>query len=280
MKVLFKLIDWILYTSVFAATCALAMCMATERLLLNDIPSVFTPLHTLIFGATLTIYNTHFLLKKSTPELSDRFGWAQHYRFWHFGGLVTGFLIACISLLLLPLNIFCACVVLGILSFAYSIPLLPFKDKKRLKDFGWVKLLVLASVWTIVTAILPMLYWQKSITDYPYEIMIRFVFMLSLCIAFDIRDMQTDLESNIYTLPNLIGIKNSYRLTDLFTLLFVALSIIQYLRYPSHIRLMAELITALAVKIVILYTKKHTSDRIYLGLVDGVMLLYGVLVML
>jgi hypothetical protein len=172
-----------------------------------------------------------------------------------------------------------ACVVLGILSFGYTLPLLPF-NKSSLRDFGWMKIITLTLVWTIVTSVLPLLYWSKPLANYPYEILIRFSFLFTLCVAFDIRDMQTDLKRKILTVPNLIGLKNSYRLMDASISIFLILSVIQYLRYPSKGRLLAEIISAILTRLVIDYTRKHPSDRVYLGLVDGMMLLYGCLIAL
>jgi len=255
------------------------MCMATERLLLNTIPSLLSPLHSLVFGSTLVIYNAHFLLKRSTPELSDRFGWSQHYRTWHYIVFSIGFVLALGSLFWMPWKLLLGCAVLGLLSFTYSLPLLPFKNKKRLKDFGWIKIVVLTSVWTIVTSALPMLYWDKPIAAYPLEIVLRFAFMFALCVAFDIRDMQTDLEDKIFTLPNLIGVKNSYRLIAFTLLVFMALSVMQYFRYPSLVRLNGEFITAIITMLAIIYAKYYPSDRIYLGLIDGMMLFYALLVL-
>ncbi len=274
-----KLVNWILFTSFYAACCATGMCMATERLVLAHIPPLFTPLHMLVFGSTLFVYNTHYLIKRSAPDVSDRFQWSQHYKLWHYIALSAG-MVACVaSLFWMPVNVFYACIVLGVLSFGYSLPLLPFKNKKRLKDFGWFKILLLTSVWTIVTSVLPMLYWGKSLADYPFEICLRFGLLLTLCIAFDMRDMQTDLDAKIFTLPNLIGVKNSYSLMSFTMLLFIALSVVQYLRYPSVTRLTGELVTALATKLAIDYARKYPSDKAYLALVDGVMLLYAVLVL-
>lgn len=254
--------------------------MATERLLINEVPELFSPLHVLVYGSTLLVYNTHYLIKPTYPELSERMQWSQHYRIWHYGGLLTGLVCCVYGVFTLPISIFYACAVLGVLSFAYSLPLLPFKDKRRLKDFGWVKIWVLTLVWTIVTSVLPMLYWDKALTDYPFEILLRLVFMFTLCVAFDIRDMQTDKDANIYTLPNIIGVKNSYRLMDTALVLFVVLSIVQYLRYPITSRLIGEILTAACTALVIRYSKHHATDKVYLGLVDGMMLLYAILVLM
>jgi 4-hydroxybenzoate polyprenyltransferase len=181
------------------------------------------------------------------------------------------------SIFFLNWKILIACVVLGSLSFTYTFPLLPF-SKTRLRDFGWVKILTLTLVWTIVTSILPMLFWHHSLLDYPFEIFLRFVFMFTLCIAFDIRDMQTDLKADIQTVPNLIGVKNSYRLIDASIVLFIGLSVIQYFRYPSAGRLVGTIIVALLTKAAIAFARKHPTDKNYLGLVDGMMLLYGCVV--
>jgi len=253
--------------------------MTTERLLLNDIPPLYSSLHLLVFSSTLLVYNAHYLIKKSTPELSDRFGWSQNHRVWHYILLSLGGIGCAVAAFHLPLNILFACTVLAVLSFSYSIPLLPFKNKKRLKDFGWIKILVLTTVWTIVTSILPILYHKMNISDYPYEILMRFVFMFTLCVAFDIRDMQTDMDAGIATLPNIIGIKGSYRVMSVSMISFIIMSCVQYMRYPSATRLVAELFVAIAVKLVIDYARKNPSDRAYLGLVDGMMLLYAILVL-
>ena len=219
-------------------------------------------------------------MKRTTEKLSDRYVWSRHFMLWHYGFSVVGFLLAAISLHWLSYKIWAWCVVLGCLSLAYSLPLLPFTRRKTIREFGWIKILVLTSVWTIVTSMLPMIYWNVPMLNYPYEILIRFVFMLTLCIAFDIRDMQTDLDAGIFTLPNLIGLKNSYRLMNITIILFVMLSGIQYLRFQSLPRFFGELITAFATKWVIDYVKEHPSDRTYLGLVDGVMLFYALTILM
>lgn len=280
MRFIERFIDWVLYTSVFAALCSTGMCMATERLLINAIAPLFTPLHALVFGSTLVVYNVHYTIKRSRPGTSDRFAWTERNRYWHYIFFISGTVLSLGSLFWLSWKILLGCVVLAFLSFAYSLPLLPFTNKRRIRDFGWVKITVLTGVWTIVTSVLPILYWDKQLVDYPFEILIRFVFMFTLCVAFDIRDMQTDLDAEIFTLPNLIGLKNSYRLMNGTIFLFVVLSLVQFYRYSSSSRLVAEVVTAVVTKLAIEYTKKYPSDKAYLGFVDGMMLFYSVLVLL
>jgi 4-hydroxybenzoate polyprenyltransferase len=280
VKVILRVIDWLLFTSLFTACCATGLCMATERLINGHPPRLTNPLHILVFGSTLLVYNSPRIFKKRyhreiyTSRLPDR------YRVWYFVFFALGFSMVILSLSWLSRQIFLACLVLGVLAFAYSLPLLPFRNKKRLRDFGWIKIFVLASVWTIVTSVLPILYWHKTLSLYPFEIVLRMVLIFTLCIVFDIRDMQADLNNNIHTLPQKVGIKNSYRLINITLCLFALLSVVQYMRFPVIERLAGALFTALITKLVVSYLQKHPTERAYLGLADGVMLLYALLVLL
>lgn len=277
VRVIKRFSDWILYTSVFAALCAVSLSIATERLILGLLPNKVSALHVFIAGCTLMVYNFHFVLLKPHARPNDRYRWIHQNRIWHYIIFFTGCLLSGISIFFLSWKILAGCAVLGMLSFMYTLPLLPSKTI-RIRDFGWLKITTLTLVWTIVTSVLPILYWNKSLLDFPFEIALRFVFMFVLCMAFDIRDMQADLSASINTLPNIIGTNNSYRLMDGITVLFCLLCFVQYFRYPSYGRLIAELITALAMKCSLLYSRKHGTDKVYLGLVDGIMLLYGCLV--
>ena len=280
MKIIRQCVDGLLFSSLFAACCTVGLCMATERLLLDVFPLICTALHTMAFGSTLLVYNVHYLIKKSSHKVSDRFDWSARNRVWHFifGGV--GLVLCGGSVFVLPYTILLACVALGILSFLYSLPLLPFSNKKPFRDFGWIKILLLATVWTMVTAVLPILFYGNQVSNYPFEIAIRFVFLFTLSIAFDIRDIQTDLDAHIYTLPNLIGEKNSYRLMSYTLLLFILLGSFQWMRYHHTDRLIGMVLTAIALKAAINYTQKYPTDRAYLALVDGTMLLYALLVLL
>ena len=273
MKLITRFIDLVLYTSLFTACCATGLCMATERFINGWSPALASPLHLLVFGSTLLVYNAPRIFRKPRP--SGR----QPYRGWYFLFFFTGLAMVAATLLRLSGELLVCCVLLAMLTFAYSLPLLPFKNKKRLREFGWLKILVLAGVWTIVTSVLPILYYNKNTGDYPFEILLRFVFIFTLCMIFDIRDMHADLRNRIDTLPHKVGIKNSYRLINTTLILFAALSVLQYMRYPVASRLAGDLLTAVITWLVVTYLRKKPSERAYLALADGVMLVYALFVL-
>ena len=76
------------------------MTMGTERLINNVYPALITALHAFIAGSTLMVYNAHYLVKKSSPEVSDRYGWTQHHRIWNYSFFAAGVLMCTASLLL------------------------------------------------------------------------------------------------------------------------------------------------------------------------------------
>lgn len=275
-----SVLKWILYTSLFAVFCAVGLCMATEKLLEAQSPGFFSALHGFVAANTLCIYNLHYYIKKIPPGISDRADWSARYKWVHPLLIATGCLLSLYCLFFLPFKVIAVSVGLGLLSLGYSLPVLPFPQKRRLKDWGILKLILLSTVWTCVTMLMPMFYYNKSFEAYEVEFMLRFTFMLPLCIAFDIRDMETDKENSIYTLPNAIGLSASYRLMDACLIVFCALAVWQYLRYPIVSRLASGFIIVLLTKILLLLSRKVNTDVFYLLCVDGMMLVYAAFILL
>jgi 4-hydroxybenzoate polyprenyltransferase len=249
--------------------------MATEQLINNARPPLIDPLHIFVFGSTLIVYNTPRIVRKRQGRPQRQ----QQYRPWYFFFFFIGLALGAIAAMKLNTEVLVASGLLSVFAFAYFLPLLPFKNRKRLRDIGLLKIVVLTGVWTTATGILPIIYHHKNIADYPYELLLRFVLVFALCVAFDIRDMHADRLSNIHTLPNKMGSKNSYRLIYISLMVFVALSVLQYLRYPHWGRLLGAILTAWMTWVVVNYTKKESTDRAYLLLVDGIMILYALLVL-
>lgn len=254
--------------------------MATERLVNYSQPLLFTRLHALVFGCSLLVYNIHPAVKKRASSTIGLPRLTKYHQPVYAMLAIIGVILAAIALPEMTANMFFVCAMLGFISFAYTLPILPFKNKRRIRDIGWLKILSLTAVWTIVTSVLPMLYWHVNIERFPFEVLLRGTFIFVLCIIFDIRDVQADKISNINTLPHMIGLPNSYRLMNAALLLFCVLGVVQYLRHPIWYRMGAVLITAVVTRIVAEYLKTNNTERAYLVYADGMMMLYALLVLL
>lgn len=254
--------------------------MATEKIIRqrNGIAGLIiqgNKFHLLIFGGTLLIYNTPRLVPKPYGKIRK----TRPHLEWYILFFSLGLIAVLYSCYYLPPMVIKQIAVLGLISVAYYLPLLPFKEKRRLRDFGWLKIFVLTIIWTMVTCILPIIVYNYNPINYPFEILERLLFIFTLCIVFDIRDIKTDIGNNIYTLPGRLGLKNSYKLINVALGLYATVNLVRFAQQHITGGLMAGLITALITRFVISYLKNHPSDRAYNAMADGVMLIYAILVL-
>jgi 4-hydroxybenzoate polyprenyltransferase len=254
------------------------MCIETNLLLhlpLNNIGFYF-----FVFGATLVQYNLHYMVKKTAIQGSTRFQWSKRNVNVHKILAGIGLILIIAGLFSFQLRHFIFLLLLGFITLLYSLPVLPFKTRKRLKDFGILKIITITLLWTTVTVWFPVS--QALYTDISFLLIFfrRFIFIFILCLVFDIRDTEIDSRENRRTIPVIIGAKKSYLLCYILLILFVALSVVQYINIPDIVQLNAMLLSAGATFIMIEYTKRNTSDIAYLASIDGMMLLQAALVMI
>jgi 4-hydroxybenzoate polyprenyltransferase len=252
----------------------------TEKLVVGAFPPLYTNLHVFIFASTLLVYNVHYLVKKAKLHQSDQYAWVQQHKWLNYIFASIGFILSLVYFFRLPIHLRWTSSLLAVLSFAYSLPILPFLHKQRLKDIGWLKGFLLAAVWTMVTAVLPIVYYRQSALSYPFECLLRFIFMLLLCLAFDIRDMKVDQEQGIDTMPSRLGLVNTYALMNGLAVLFIGLTSIQFLRFEQCSRLWVLVFSAMSTIAAIHHVRKHPSDRNYILFVDGQMFLQALLLVL
>ena len=273
---LIKLSDFLVNTSVFTAFCALGLCVATEKLIGVPFATLRSSLHLAVIGGTLVVYNLPRLFPISKPGSLT----PGSYRFWQYLFLSLGVLLTGYSLIGLsePSVIAGSCA--GILALGYTMPTLRWQNKKRLRDYGILKILVLTGVWTIVTAIIPILEHGDTVAKYPFEILMRFAFVFVLCILFDIRDIQKDLNNKLITLPTRLGIQKSYLLINLSLIVFLLLSIVQHYRFAVPGRLIAAIITTVITFRVAKHLRNEGNKRLFVIMTDGMMILYSILVLM
>lgn len=271
-----KISEFILFGSVFIAACAVALCIETSLLLhLKLNPLSF---YIFVFGATLVQYNFHYLVKKKAVKHSLRLAWSLKNKTTHKALIAAGILLIFASLFSFRLHHFIILVVLGAVSCLYSFPILPFTKKKRLKDFGLLKIIILALFWTVVTVWFPLSEQNVSGIAFYLIFLRRFIFIFLLCLLFDVRDVEIDKEEKISTLPVIIGIRNSYIICYILLLIFIFLSVVYFFYFSEMWQLTVMIISAGITFFVVDFTKKNHSDLVYLACVDGMMFLQAVLV--
>jgi 4-hydroxybenzoate polyprenyltransferase len=249
-----------------------------ETSLLLGLPFNSASFYILVFSATLGQYNIHYYIKKDASPDSDRFFWSISHKKVHLILNIIGAVGLLFGLFHLKSKHLMVLGIIALITVLYSFPLLPFKKKKRLKDFGLLKILTLSYVWTLITVWFPVVTLTKITPGFELVFVQRFVFMFVLCLAFDIRDMASDGRHGIRTVPVTIGSRRSYLLMYAGLVLFLVLSVFHF-RYTGKFMLFnGMLVSALATYFTIEFAKVRSSDLFYLACVDGMMLLQALLV--
>lgn len=251
-----------------------------ETNILLGVPLNTFSFYSFVFGATLVQYNLHYLMKKVAVNNSERLAWSMKNKNIHIILLITGCALILYSLFSFHLEHFMILIGLGGIAFLYSFPFLPFGKKKRIKDYGFLKIITLSLLWTLVTVWFPVNELEVDTGLFLFVFVKRFVFMFILCLLFDIRDEAIDSKEKINTLAVKLGKKKSYLLSYYLLVLFVVLSFVQFLIFPQTGFLLAMIISATITWIIIEFTKKNKSDFIFLAGIDGMMIVQALLVCL
>ena len=110
-----------------------------------------------------------------------------------------------------------------LLTFLYGFPL---RGKHTLRSLGWIKVLIVSLVWSLVTVLLPWVEGQRPAETALWIIFAqRFLAVFILTIPFEIRDMDFD-DRTLGTLPQRLGVRGVKVLGTILAILYLALEII------------------------------------------------------
>lgn len=172
----------------------------------------------------------------------------------------------------------CVLILTAFLSLGYVLPILG--NGRRLRDIPYLKIFLIAIVWSVVTVGLPFLELDnnKSAGQFLRLCGERSCFIFALCIPFDIRDMDWDSRTNVKTIPLSIGVEKA----KILAILGLIASLSTYYlgnnkirTYPTHdFRI---IIVYVITTFMILKTHKNRSDYFFCIGIDGMILLQSLL---
>jgi len=161
-----------------------------------------------------------------------------------------------------------------VLTFLYTAPKIDWKLFVRLRKLAIGKTMYLASVWTYVTVLLPIL-----ISEQPPSLTIalfvaeKFFFLLALCMLFDWRDQKQDQQQSIRSMATLLPPNQLRLLFQLSLYVSIGLSL-----FSSSIgTALTNSLPAIATLLLLPFAWKSSSDYLYYGLLDGLMGVSGCL---
>lgn len=164
---------------------------------------------------------------------------------------------------------------LGILSVSYFLPAI------GLRNLPAIKALMVSVVWAVVSVYAPL--QLNGGAHFNSELLFMFsertLFVLSLCIVFNIRDIEHDKLSGVRTIPSLYGIKTG-KVSALICLAAALLFTVFLYRHENYsmTSTLALAVSFIVTGFTILRCNEKRGEWYYLFAIDGMMLLQTLLI--
>lgn len=270
-----KAFDFFLFTSLFIACCAIVMVYQTYALILQKPFNIYFA--AFVFFSTVCSYNFHWFLTPHSLRPSQRLKWDEKHKRYHLLLSIIGLAGALAFFYFLKEHWFFIGAA-AILTFLYSAPKITITPFQWLKKVAIGKTIFLAMTWTYVTSILPILIeGDVQVKKAIFYCLGQFFFIYAICILFDFRDREDDKADGI---RSMITYFNERGINTLF---FISISVFvisglllnQTGIYRANILLL--LIPAVILICFYSYAKRNFSDYLYYFVLDGLMMLSGLL---
>ncbi|MDF1675889.1 MAG: UbiA family prenyltransferase [Vicingaceae bacterium] len=279
-------IHLIVFSNFFVSLCVAALTYRTF-LYFNFPPS--NALLVLVFSATYFIYNFQRLVRMNQKEIDEanigfRMRWVYKNKQPIIFTIVITAIIIIVSLFYIDIKTIIVLAIMGLFSVVYVVRFIPYNKKwLALRDIPYLKIFVIAFVWTLVTGLLPLVNNIEQINlHYILFLVKQFLFVFAITIPFDIRDMKYDIEKGIKTFPLVVGVKKVIILGVLLLLGFIAIASYEFLVFQNITMSLwiAEIITILLVAVLLLLSKKQQPELFYSLIIEGTSLLLAITVLL
>jgi 4-hydroxybenzoate polyprenyltransferase len=273
-----KISDFILFSSLYIALCAVVMVCQVQLIFPNVLlPAAF---YIFIFFSTVCSYNFHWYLTRRSATGSERLQWAIKYKSLHLILYVIG-LVGTIAAFV-PLSRHWRWIAFGgFVTFLYSAPKIPQKIFIGLRRVAIGKTVFLAFVWMYVTTLLPLLItgiaWQRAFT---WLALSRFFLIYAICILFDYRDREDDKADGIRSMITWLNERGINYLFAFSIGLFIVFTLALYGNGLEPLIIFLLLLPGIIVAAMYNYAKKNFSDYLYYFVLDGLMMLSGLLLII
>jgi len=271
-----KLFDFLLFSSIYIAVCAVVMCYSTFLIfnLRVNVPFLY-----FVFFATLCSYNFHWYFTFSGNSSSKKVRWSfrnkkLHVVFFFISGLLTLFFAFSLK------QHWDWLLITAVFTFLYSAPKIPHKSVAVLKKIAVAKTIFLALTWTHVTAILPVIFsnspWQPGFEVFAVN---RFFLIYPICILFDYRDRHQDLKDGIRSMITHFTDRGVDVVFWGSLVSFLITTTILYLLGIPFLIGFALFVPGVILAFLYGPSKKNAADYRYYFVLDGLMMLSGLLLL-
>ncbi len=276
-----KTIDFVLYSNLWIAGGAFVLCLQTQYIITGK--SEITNIPTFVFFATLLLYAAHRIIgidKLRNASKPERYLIIYHYEWLLYVITIISAVFCLIFFFRLNHYIKIALIFPIAISLGYVIPFLP--KGKRLRDLSYIKIFLVAIIWSLVTVVLPA-FEHHVFKNLPTLLMVleRGCYIFALTIPFDIRDSSIDTTNEVKTLPIAIGIPFAKSLGYLLLIIMILLGWLNY-RIDAYTleNWLGLSLSGIISAVLLFFATENRKDYYFSGLIDGMLLLQMPLMLL
>ncbi len=263
-----------------------AVFLAIETQIQLGMKPQWHPYLFIIFFATLFEYNLHrfvTIITNKNALYNEKHSWVKKHLVLFYVLVAASVLGFTISLFFAKIQVLLTFAPIALITMFYSLPL--FKNKKhifRLREIHFLKIFLIAFVWSAITVLLPVIQSENAYNNIHITLILleRFLFVFSIAIPFDIRDMEIDKQTGLKTIPLLIGETGAYRLSNILLGFFLVICVFHYALLNSWLILYPLVISALSTFLFLNIKIIRKIPFYHFGILDGTMLLQGLMVYL
>jgi len=269
------IVNFFIYSSIIISFAATSLTLETYIFL--DQPINYKYL-AFVFFSTLLTYSIHRIVgikKLNKKFIEDRFKVILIFKTHITVYAVIAFFATLFFLTRLPFSLLIYLIIPAIISGLYTIPLL--SNNKRLRDYDYIKIILIALTWAAVTTI--GILESKNISI-PLFILLfiyleKFIYIFGITLPFDIRDESIDKYSNVKTFPAIWGRDKTYLIIKLLHILcFIITTFLYSYIYTFNVLVLIVLGFIYYLSYMAVYISKNkTSDIYYSGLLDSMIIL-------
>lgn len=271
-------IDFFIFSNTFIALCAASLCMFSYEILQLHQNKVIILLF--IFFSTLSAYNFHRIRGINHPDKPNkRTTWIKkHHKFATFLTLGS-FLIAAALYFLLPNPIIILLMPLTLICLWYAVGIMRSGNLNRpLREVPFLKIFLISFVWTGACLMFPAVSYHgfSILSNLNIQLMAvaYSLFVFSLTLPFDIRDLKDDKGVDLLTIPGTIGVGKTKLLSSSGFFISAGIFILLYSHSMIGLAaLLAFVFSCLLAIVLVILTSMQRSEYYFSFWLDGCLLL-------
>jgi len=273
-----KGLNLLLYSNIYIAICAVSLVFTNQ--ITTGVQVVYDDSCSFVLFSTIFTYSWLKFRRGNSPVTTAHQHWAEQNGQLYRNILLISLLATAVYFFRLNTPAKLYAIGAGVVTAFYGFANIPFvKPKTKLRHIGLLKTAFVGIVWSVTTVLIPMAGQPVEDTTLLFLLLRRFLFVMALTTAFEIKDLKTDSDDNLRTIPMLLGIGGTKLLAQGFLLLLAVVTTVEYLYWglPFYNVLAVNVSLVLSMALIQPLNEDTPDIWYFLGL-DGMMIVQFVLV--